>query len=139
MTLSNFRMNTYAKKGGGGVPRGWVFPRLLCDLCAPASELSVLNLYRPDWLRLSCLLLEPPVKPSRRRHVGLKVASGVMDAQGYLQSGLLEALAANGKEKHGVIEADADFVAVIAATKVDKLRQDDSRAGTILCVFHCVP
>src|SRR4029077_17329059 len=49
---------------------------------------------------------------------GLKFESGVMKAQGPLRGGsLLKALAADGKEKHGVIEADTDLVAMIPATE----------------------
>jgi hypothetical protein len=51
-------------------------------------------------------------------NVGLKVERGVMNAQGDLhRGGLLKALAADRKEKHGVIETDTDFVALIAAAE----------------------
>jgi hypothetical protein len=51
-------------------------------------------------------------------NVGLKVERGVMNAQEDLhRGGLLKALAADRKEKHGVIETDTDFVALIAAAE----------------------
>jgi len=50
--------------------------------------------------------------------VGLKVERRIVDAQGHLHaSGLLKTFAADRKEKNGVIEANTDFVAVIAAAE----------------------
>lgn len=50
--------------------------------------------------------------------VSLKVDGGVMNAEGDLHGGgLSKAFATDGKEKHGMIEADADSVAVIGATE----------------------
>src|SRR5580704_12019219 len=50
--------------------------------------------------------------------IGLKIERGVMDAQGHLHGGgLLKALAADRKEKYGLIETDADVVAVIATAE----------------------